>query len=720
MATAERRRTLEEAGMGRGPSPNSASELSSPPRSSSPGTPSARLQNGRSNAHHAANSNNMANLSQLGLGLAENEKQNEKQNENQHENQILNRNLNRNPTPNPNPNPNLNLDLNLNLNLADQKPLRKKPGRKPGSTNKPKNNPNNADSAATATNPEAPKVRRPRKPKDPNAPPVQRRKKTTSSDVASLPDMQVASVVARPSSYPSTEATPTYQVPMLASQTGNIEDIQRPLQSFFNAPPPQASPPQPPPPPPPQQIPQQQQQQQHEQPPPPPMRTSGQNYDPIRSNYDPVRETVVMHLPYNSSQGSPSHPRSMNRASASPSISSLVDPPNHALTSPSIAHQSFVNQQQARVHQNESLSMPPSPTLQRSAPAAQGEPCQSPNPPGSAPLPMRKPDHMVPPTGPSTASKKSGPASTSTASAAASPKPPKPKKPEELSLAPPPPLPGSGLMGIGGGGPADGTEFRAPTVILSIPMHGEVNKYINFTRLAEEQYGWDALHPRLAAQRDRLARVAAAGAALERNGSNKDSGDEMSLDSDAEGDGSNVEMGGMSDRQTGTDGGAKKVPRKRKMKEDEYDKEDGFVDDTELLWEEQAAATNDGFFVYSGPLVPEGEKVTVETAPPKRGRGRGSRGGRVAGAGRGRADALRDGAVPVGRNGLPAHGPGSRGGTTTRKPRITKADRARMEQEKLEREKMGSMATMPGNYASMPHLASAPSNLGSTPMVFQQ
>jgi hypothetical protein len=106
--------------------------------------------------------------------------------------------------------------------------------------------------------------------------------------------------------------------------------------------------------------------------------------------------------------------------------------------------------------------------------------------------------------------------------------------------------------------------------------------------------------------------VAAAGAALERNGSSKDSGDEMSLDSDAE-EGSNVEMGGMSDGRTGTDGGAKKVPRKRKMKEDEYDKDDGFVDDSELLWEEQAAAANDGFFVYSGPLVPEGEKPNVDS-----------------------------------------------------------------------------------------------------------
>lgn len=172
-----------------------------------------------------------------------------------------------------------------------------------------------------------------------------------------------------------------------------------------------------------------------------------------------------------------------------------------------------------------------------------------------------------------------------------------------------------------GAGLNDGTEFRAPTVVLNIPLGGETNKYINFTRLAEQQYGWDALHPRLAAQRDRLARVAAAGAALAQNGSNRESGDEMSLDSEGEGEGegSNVEMGGMSDSRAGTDGGAKRVVKKRKMKEDDYDKDDAFVDDSELLWEEQAAAANDGFFVYSGPLViPEVPKpaVALRYQPP--------------------------------------------------------------------------------------------------------
>ena len=68
------------------------------------------------------------------------------------------------------------------------------------------------------------------------------------------------------------------------------------------------------------------------------------------------------------------------------------------------------------------------------------------------------------------------------------------------------------------------------------------------------------------------------------------------------------------------------------------------------------------------------------------------------------------------REGVPLTGPGSRGGSTTRKPRITKADRARMEQEKLDREKMGTMASMPGSYApGMPQMAAT---MGNTPMVF--
>lgn len=273
---------------------------------------------------------------------------------------------------------------------------------------------------------------------------------------------------------------------------------------------------------------------------------------------------------------------------------------------------------------------------------------------------------------------------------------------------------------------------------------------MNFARMAEEQYGFDALYPRLAAQRERLARVAAAGAALEnankaannagRSVSGGQSADDMSVDgSDGEGEGggecSNVEMGGMGS----TGEGAKPTqPKKRKMKEDQYNKEDPFIDDSELAWEEQAAASKDGFFVYSGPLVPEGEKPTIERyvylaltcssllfklnspksfppcllfssflpsfplCPPlifiprhradgtvKRGRGRG-RGSSTRGSGAGRGGATGGGTT------------GTRGNPATRKPRVTKAAKALMDQEMREREKMAVLAAKPMGYAPPP------------------
>jgi hypothetical protein len=249
-----------------------------------------------------------------------------------------------------------------------------------------------------------------------------------------------------------------------------------------------------------------------------------------------------------------------------------------------------------------------------------------------------------------------------------------------------PPLPGTGERSILDFGKArPGEEIEAPSIALRIPL--ENNKYVNFMRMAEERYGWDALHPRLAASRERKARIAAATAALEKNGSGRDSGEEMDEDilqgSDA-GD-INVEMGGMNNGTAGAP--AKPARKKRNWREDEYDKDDDFVDDSEMLWEEQAAATSNGFFVYSGPLIPEVEKPAVSEDRPKRGRGgrgRGSRGGAARGEGSGR-----------GRGG----GPGSRGGTV-RKPRITKVEKEQRDREKAEREKLAQMASKTGSGAA--------------------
>lgn len=184
---------------------------------------------------------------------------------------------------------------------------------------------------------------------------------------------------------------------------------------------------------------------------------------------------------------------------------------------------------------------------------------------------------------------------------------------------------GSGLISNALFGGGDNTEssdtLTTPNIILHVPLNGTTNRIINFARLAEEQYGFAALHPRLAAHKEQLARVAAAGAMLERNeksakgllsageSADEDLSLDMERDSDFDGD---VTMTGAANVNGAAAADGAEGKKKRRKKIEDYDRDDPFVDDTEMAWQEHAAASKDGYFVYSGPLVPEGEKVQVE------------------------------------------------------------------------------------------------------------
>ncbi|MCJ1314448.1 hypothetical protein MMC25_008130 [Agyrium rufum] len=506
---------------------------------------------------------------------------------------------------------------------------------------------------------------------------------------------------------------------------------------------------------------------------PRPASSSGQHYDPIRSS---TRESVPPYKPY--SPTVPSISRGSNRASASPSIANLTDPPS-ALHMPAYAYAKSMSTSSTPQQYNSrppppamisptayhtTLPMYPSPTYaNRSSSMSNVQvttapPRRSPSP---KPMPMDidekpsgpPPSQPEPSLKPSTVTKKStnGPATSNTtstpasnSSAAPSPKPMRaPKDKDASAIAKLPPLPSSaaarsliGATSLFSGNPdaANDAVFLAPTVIVDVPLSADGNKYINFARVAEEKYGLDALYPRIAANKARLAKVAAASRALENaskersgkgsaNGNTKGASgdDEMSLDGsdgdDAEdgGDGSNVEMGGMKSG-AGTDSGGggggngtkggdtaeEKPKRKRRMKADQYDRDDPFVDDTELAWEENAVASKDGFFVYSGPLVPEGEKITVERADGtiRKPRGTRNRGGGASGRGASSsaaaaaAAASKDTTTNATTMITSTRGGSStlRGQTTTRKPRMKKADRALLELEKAERERAGIAA----------------------------
>lgn len=236
--------------------------------------------------------------------------------------------------------------------------------------------------------------------------------------------------------------------------------------------------------------------------------------------------------------------------------------------------------------------------------------------PAPVPVPETTTTSTVPtpaPTKPAKAAKKDKSTPTATPSSAPSPKPARAAK----DVVPPPLPQGSGLITgalFGVDDSSSAASKTAPNIILHVPLSRDSNKIISFARLAEEKYGFAALHPRIAAQKERLARVAAASAALENNekgGSARESAEEdlsVDIDRDSDPDG-DISMGGVATAPEEPTDGKKK---RRKKKIEEYDRDDPFVDDSELVWQEQAAASKDGFFVYSGPLVAEGEKVQVE------------------------------------------------------------------------------------------------------------
>ncbi|KAK4869777.1 hypothetical protein LT330_005501 [Penicillium expansum] len=549
-------------------------------------------------------------------------------------------------------------------------------------------------------------------------------------------ETRVAPVDARsPPHAPATPQPPQPAQPTQPTQSTRIAQPPQPAHppqpphpaptSYSNPPPPTAPAPS-------YQLSQPSRQQSQSQPPvpqPPPQRTSGQNFDPIRSAFDNPSPAPSYSPPARTIS-----PRNAYRASASPAISSIIDPPAHnsqpiyntlqrsssghvsGLSSPappamvstpshpslapsplpiSSASRGAMHIPQA-MSQSTTYTTPYPPTEQRPTPSQTPKP--EPSPPAvRQPQPPAQPEPAVQPTPPrqqpsesmevdpaeqAPGAKKEKSTSTAPASKASSPKPARPAKEA-------PHLPqGSGLITNALFGGADDSakspdSRSTPNIIVHVPLR-KGNQIVNFARLAEEQYGFAALHPRLAAHKARMARVAAAGAALERNDKNAkgtsagESADEdLSLDaerdSDMDGD---VPMGGTGAGTNGAPSEASDGKKKRRRKVEEYDRDDPFVDDTEMVWQEQAAASKDGFFVYSGPLVPEGEKVQVERADGtiKRGRGRGR------GTGRGRTVTSHPhvpiaAAVPVSQDtGLPLRGPGSRGGTSRRPRGNKKAD----------------------------------------------
>ena len=345
----------------------------------------------------------------------------------------------------------------------------------------------------------------------------------------------------------------------------------------------------------------------HPPPPPPPppaaapMASSsrGQVYDPTRTATITITAQKYLVLRRPPVQVSPGNAIATT-ASASPSIASLINPPSDAPFLHKATPSALPTQQQApspaqptqanRILQDSPvISQAPVPMPLANQPVISAESIDD-----IDTDPILIDDMDIDPM-PVISSRKT---STSAASAA-SPLPVKQKEKPTGVTPKLPPLPGQGYASTKASG--------ARAIVIDVPLNGARNQYVNFHELAVQKYGFDAVWPKLAIQRDHLARVAANAAALERKPGVTTSNDDMSID----GSDNEAELSASSKRRTHA-GIEQPVKKKRLTYEDMYDKDDPFVDDTEMAWEEKAAAVKDGFFVYSGLLVPSGGEASIE------------------------------------------------------------------------------------------------------------
>lgn len=125
------------------------------------------------------------------------------------------------------------------------------------------------------------------------------------------------------------------------------------------------------------------------------------------------------------------------------------------------------------------------------------------------------------------------------------------------------------------------------SIVLDIPF--ENNTVVDFNHLAEEKYGYETIHPQIVVADDLLV------------DDDAEDGDDNNDDEEEELPREPVVPGNT---QNPTQSAQNKKPKRMIGK---YDLNDPFIDDAEMEWESQAAATRDGFFVYSGVIERERE-----------------------------------------------------------------------------------------------------------------
>ncbi|EDO17569.1 hypothetical protein Kpol_534p50 [Vanderwaltozyma polyspora DSM 70294] len=174
---------------------------------------------------------------------------------------------------------------------------------------------------------------------------------------------------------------------------------------------------------------------------------------------------------------------------------------------------------------------------------------------------------------------------------------------------------------------ATSTEPADPVVIVDIPLYQtsnndylDENGQVNFSlsQIIRENFSSFKLNNKnnsgtpeseselLRAKRNLLGQLNETTGKVEGIDGNEEDLDSMVIDDDEDDDEDEDE-----DKLTNSPK-KKSHPNKGKNLIGKYDTEDPFIDDSELAWEEQRAATKDGFFVFFGPLIEKGHYASLE------------------------------------------------------------------------------------------------------------
>ncbi|GAV47912.1 hypothetical protein ZYGR_0I02080 [Zygosaccharomyces rouxii] len=191
------------------------------------------------------------------------------------------------------------------------------------------------------------------------------------------------------------------------------------------------------------------------------------------------------------------------------------------------------------------------------------------------------------------------------------------KTPKKLTAAPP--IKSPSLLEVLERGKTQ-EEPEDPALIVDVPLYStETNEYLdengqvvfNFYKVVQDKFSVDNgggnLTDLKAAKRNLFGQISG----THMDGAAEEDDDDIE---EVEEDGEEEEEEEGEESKQNASPKKKSHPNKGKSLIGKYDTEDPFIDDTELLWEEQRAATKDGFFVYFGPLIEKGHYASLERA----------------------------------------------------------------------------------------------------------